>query len=95
MNLNSFLLRFIARSSNSLVAFVIALDAKLDIFLAQNDDRVNNLEEQVEDLFADAEDEVTRIREQAELKAAEVRAEIAEAVAAAKVLANLKNVLTK
>jgi len=95
MKLNSFLLRFIARSSDSLVAFILALDAKIDIFLAQHDDTVNMLEEQIEGIFTDNEEEVARLRAEAEAKADEKRAEIARANEAAKVLGNLKTVLTK
>lgn len=77
MNINSFLLRFIARSSDSLVRFIIELDAKLDTFLAQHDEKVANLEDQITDFFETTDEEIERANE------------------AAKVLGNLKTVLTK
>jgi len=95
MSLQSFLLRFIARSSDSLVSFVIALDAKLDTFLAQHDAEVTNLENQIEDLLDDAKAEAQRILNEAEDDVAAVREEITKAVNNAEVLARLKAVLTK
>ena len=84
MTLNSWLLRFIARSSDSLVAFVVALDAKLDIFLAQNDDRVNELEEKIEDVLSDAEAQIASIRADADKAIDEVRTDIDKAVRTAR-----------
>lgn len=95
MNLNSILLRLIARSSDSLVAFVIALDAKIDKFLAQHDSTVANLEDQIGDIFENAEDEIIRVRAEADKATAAIRDKIVTAQEQADVLARLKSVLTK
>lgn len=93
--LNSLFLRLIARSSDSLVAFVIALDAKLDTFLAKHDAELAELEGKIGDIIDDAEAEVEIIRADAETKVTEVKDAITKAVEAAELLARLKNVLTK
>lgn len=95
MNLNSLLLRLIARSSDSLVAFVIALDAKLDLFLAQHDATVADLEDEAKAILEDAEAEAERILAEARAGVAVVDAKIGKAIETAEVLGRLKTVLTK
>lgn len=95
MKLNSLLLRFIARSSDSLVAFVLALDAKLDAFLAEHDTKVTELENEIDNLYETANQRIAEIEQITEQAVGAVHDEIAKAEEVAKVLGNLKAVLTK
>ena len=93
--LNSLFLRLIARSSDSLVAFVIALDAKLDSFLAKHDSDVAGFEAEIGEIINDAEAQIESIRAEADEAVADVKAAIDKAVETAEVLARLKTVLSK
>lgn len=91
--LNSLFFRWVARSSNSLVAFVTRLDATLDKFLEQNDAEVAKFEQKILDLRNEAEDEAKRIFDEAEKAVDSVTSEIEEKIKAAKILAGLKGSL--
>jgi hypothetical protein len=93
--LNSLFLRLIARSSDSLVAFVIALDAKLDLFLAKHDADVAGLESEIVSIVESADAKIDAIRDDADAAITDVRNAIDKAVETAEVLARLKTVLSK
>lgn len=91
--LQSIFFRWVARSSDSLVAFVVRLDATLDKFLAKHDEEVAGFEQEIIDLRNDAEAEAERIIKEAEDAVQGVTDKIEEKVKAAKILAGLKNSL--
>lgn len=80
--ITNFLLAIVARSADSIVAFVQRLDTTLETFLAQHDDAVVELEH-----------DIVTIREHADADIAAIRAEIAERQRKAAVVAALKNSL--
>lgn len=93
MNLDSLIFRWIARSSDALVRFVIALDARLDEFLEKADADVAGFEDSIGDLFRREEDEkdaiettkqeaIRRIEEDAARRASEAEARAAAEKAA-------------
>lgn len=92
--LNSFLLRLIARSSDSLVSFVTGLDATLDKFLAEHDDQVAGFEQEIIDIKADVQARIDEVIADGEAAVKSAEADIAAVVAKGKVLANLKNTLS-
>lgn len=91
--LSSVLLRLVARSSDSLVKFVVGLDAALDKFIAKHDDEVAAAEQRVRDIAADAAAEVERIQAAAADAVQTVENELAEKAKAAKILIGLKGSL--
>lgn len=93
MNLTSLLLRWVARSSDSLVAFVVGLDAKLDVFLLKHDADVAGFEQEVRDITAVAEAAVEAIREEAGEQVSKVERKIDDATRAASILKGLKDAL--
>lgn len=90
MNINTFLLRFIARSSDSLVSFVVALDAKLDAFIEQYNEDILNMEDEIADIRNDVESRILDIKLEAEDHIDSVRAEQARRKNAADILGKLK-----
>jgi hypothetical protein len=60
--LNSLILRLIARSSDSIVAFILALDTKLDTFLKSIDGEVAKFEDEIERIERDAAEKIADIR---------------------------------
>ena len=78
----NFLLAIVARSADSIVAFVQRLDAKLETFLAQHDEDVLALEADIE-----------TIREHADADIASIRAEIADRQGKAAIVVALKSSL--
>jgi len=78
------LLAFVARSADSIVAFVQHLDQKLETFLAQHDEDVLALEA-----------DIVTIREHDEVDIAEIRAEIADRQGKAAIVAALKSSLPR
>lgn len=91
--LKSLFFRWVARSSDSIVAFVISLDAELDKFLAKHDAEVAEFEQEIVDLRNDAQAEAQRILDEAEDAVKSVTDTIDEKVKAAKILAGLKKSL--
>lgn len=91
--LKSLFFRWVARSSDSIVAFVISLDAELDKFLAKHDAEVAGFEQEIVDLRNDAQAEAQRILDEAEEAVKSVTDTIDEKVKAAKILAGLKKSL--
>jgi F0F1-type ATP synthase membrane subunit b/b' len=91
--LKSLFFRWVARSSDSIVAFVISLDAELDKFLAKHDAEVAGFEQEIVDLRNDAQAEAQRILDEAEDAVKSVTDTIDEKVKAAKILAGLKKSL--
>lgn len=91
--LQSLIFRWVARSSDSLVAFITRLDASLDKFLAANDADVAKFEQDIIDAREAAEAEAKRIIDEAEDAVKDIAASIEEKVKAAKILAGLKNSL--
>ena len=91
--LKSLFFRWVARSSDSIVAFVISLDAELDKFLAKHDAEVAGFEQKIVDLRNDAQAEAQRILDEAEDAVKSVTDTIDEKVKAAKILAGLKKSL--
>jgi len=73
------LLALVARSADSIVAFVQRLDNTLETFLAQHDEDVLSLEA-----------DIVTIREHADHDIAEIRAEIADRQSKAAIVASLK-----
>lgn len=90
MNINTFLLRFIARSSDSLVAFVVALDAKLDAFIEQYNEDILNMEDEITDIRNDVESRILDIKLEADDHIDAVRAEQARRKNAVDILGKLK-----
>jgi hypothetical protein len=76
------LLALVARSADSIVAFVQRLDHTLEAFLAQHDEDVLALEA-----------DIVTIREHAQVDIAEIRAEIADRQDKAAIVAALKTSL--
>lgn len=72
MNLDSLLLRWVARSSDALVRFIIAFDAKLDEFLLKADDEVAAFEDKIEDLISGTEDTKAALEAEAAAKIAHI-----------------------
>ncbi len=91
--LKSLFFRWVARSSDSIVAFVISLDAELDKFLAKHDAEVAGFEQEIVDLRNEAQAEAQRILDEAEDAVKSVTDTIDEKVKAAKILAGLKKSL--
>lgn len=91
--LKSLFFRWVARSSDSIVAFVISLDEELDKFLAKHDAEVAGFEQEIVDLRNDAQAEAQRILDEAEDAVKSVTDTIDEKVKAAKILAGLKKSL--
>lgn len=91
--LKSFLFRWIARSSDSLVAFIISLDAELDKFLAKHDAEVAGFEQDIIDAREAAEAEAKRIIDEAEETVKDITSTIEAKANAARILLNLKKSL--
>jgi hypothetical protein len=72
MNLDSLLLRWVARSSDALVNFIIAFDAKLDEFLEKADDEVAGFEDAIGDLVNGTEQTKERLASQAAAEIAQI-----------------------
>lgn len=83
-SLQSILLRFVARNVQSIVDFVVALDARLDKFLLDNDAEVAAKEKEIADLAKQTADRIS-----------EIESEISEKVKAAGVILGIKNSLPK
>lgn len=91
--LTSVVVRVIARSSNSIVSFFTALDARLDVFLAKHDAEVLAFENEVAGIKAKAQTEALRIAREAKEEVEEIEAKIAAKSDAAAVLLGIKNSL--
>lgn len=91
--LKSFLFRWIARSSDSLVAFITTLDGELDKFLAKHDAEVAGFEQDIINAREEAEAEAKRIIDEAEDKVSGIVNTIEEKANAARILLNLKKSL--
>lgn len=93
MNLTSLFLRWVARSADALVSFIVELDAKLDAFLLKHDADVAAFEQEIEDAFEDAERIVEEVHAAASERAAAIKNKIDEANKAATILKGLKQAL--
>lgn len=78
MSLDSLILRWIARSSDALVRFIVGLDARLDEFLLKADDDVAGFEDSIGELFGKTEKTKAEIEAQAEAEKAAIEAAAAE-----------------
>lgn len=83
-SLQSILLRFIARNVQSIVDFMVALDARLDQFLLDNDAEVAAKEKEIADLAKETADRISAMED-----------EISEKVKAAAIIFGIKNSLPK
>ena len=83
-SLQSILLRFIARNVQSIVDFMVALDARLDQFLLDNDAEVAAKEKEIAALVEETADKVSAME-----------AEISEKVKAAAIIFGIKKSLPK
>lgn len=91
--LDSILLRWVARSSDSIVSFFVRLDARLDVFIAKHDDEVAAFEDRISGIKDDAITQVQRIEREAAEAVGDVEAKIAEKRDAAAILLGLKSAL--
>lgn len=91
--LDSILLRWVARSSDSIVSFFVRLDARLDVFLAKHDAEVAGFEDDIAGIKQDVVNEVQRLEREAAEAVNDVEAKIAEKRDAAAILLGLKAAL--
>lgn len=90
MQLNSIVLRFIARSSDALVAFVTMLDSKLDDFLIRFDNDITRLKQDAEEILVDTRLRIEQIEQDTEVEIEALRFKAAGKVQAVKAKATAK-----